>query len=72
MVLLWCTLACALTVAHAQSNYGSQANNIEYQGDGLPEQTILDGKVSTYTSFIRNSKFNLIFDHVKTFMFVNY
>ena len=49
MVLLWCTLACALTVAHAQSNYGSQANNIEYQGDGLPEQTILDGKVSTYT-----------------------
>lgn len=46
MVLLWCTLACALTVAHAQSNYGSQANNIEYQGDGLPEQTILDGKVT--------------------------
>nr|XP_026501210.1 uncharacterized protein LOC113404506 isoform X1 [Vanessa tameamea] len=46
MALLWCVLACALSVAYAQSNYGSQANNIEYQGDGLPEQTILDGKVT--------------------------
>lgn len=31
---------------HAQSNYASHANNVEYQGDGLPEQTVLDGKVS--------------------------
>lgn len=31
-----------------QSNYGSQANNIEYQGTGLPEQTVLDGKVNTH------------------------
>ncbi|CAH0722200.1 unnamed protein product, partial [Brenthis ino] len=46
MAMLWCVLACALSAAHAQSNYGSQANNIEYQGDGLPEQTILDGKVT--------------------------
>ncbi|XP_045453219.1 uncharacterized protein LOC123662418 [Melitaea cinxia] len=46
MALLWYVLACALSVAQAQSNYGSQANNIEYQGDGLPEQTILDGKVT--------------------------
>ncbi|KAF9795607.1 hypothetical protein SFRURICE_004979 [Spodoptera frugiperda] len=45
MALLWCVLACALAVAQAQSNYGSQANNIEYQGEGLPEQTVLDGKV---------------------------
>ncbi|XP_050553542.1 uncharacterized protein LOC118262504 isoform X2 [Spodoptera frugiperda] len=46
MALLWCVLACALAVAQAQSNYGSQANNIEYQGEGLPEQTVLDGKVT--------------------------
>ncbi|KAM3956259.1 uncharacterized protein ACR2FA_009771 isoform 1-T2 [Aphomia sociella] len=46
MALMWCVLACALVVAQAQSNYGSQANNIEYQGEGLPEQTVLDGKVT--------------------------
>ncbi|XP_075989249.1 zona pellucida domain protein papillote isoform X2 [Anticarsia gemmatalis] len=46
MALLWCVLACALAAAQAQSNYGSQANNIEYQGEGLPEQTVLDGKVT--------------------------
>ncbi|XP_063890905.1 uncharacterized protein Pot isoform X1 [Helicoverpa armigera] len=46
MALLWCVLACALAMAQAQSNYGSQANNIEYQGEGLPEQTVLDGKVT--------------------------
>ncbi|KAJ8734310.1 hypothetical protein PYW07_014861 [Mythimna separata] len=46
MALLWCVMACALAGAQAQSNYGSQANNIEYQGEGLPEQTVLDGKVT--------------------------
>lgn len=45
MALFWCVVACALAAACAQSNYGSQANNIEYQGEGLPEQTVLDGKV---------------------------
>jgi hypothetical protein len=45
MALLWSVLACALACALAQSNYDSQANNIEYQGEGLPEQTVLDGKV---------------------------
>lgn len=45
MALIWCVLACALAAAQAQSNYGSQANDIEYQGEGLPEQTVLDGKV---------------------------
>lgn len=29
-----------------QSNYASHANNINYIGDGLPEETIIDGKVS--------------------------
>ncbi|KPI95405.1 hypothetical protein RR46_08864 [Papilio xuthus] len=46
MALLWCILTCLLTAACAQSNYDSQANNIEYQGEGLPEQTVLDGKVT--------------------------
>lgn len=30
----------------AQSNYASHANNIGYQGEGLPEEATLDGKVS--------------------------
>jgi hypothetical protein len=29
-----------------QSNYASHANNINYIGNGLPEETVLDGKVS--------------------------
>lgn len=29
-----------------QSNYASHANNIAYQGEGLPEEATLDGKVS--------------------------
>ncbi|KAG7303873.1 hypothetical protein JYU34_010775 [Plutella xylostella] len=45
MALAWLVLAC-VAAARAQSNYGSQANNIEYQGEGLPEQTVLDGKVT--------------------------
>ncbi|KAJ8921848.1 hypothetical protein NQ315_008480 [Exocentrus adspersus] len=43
------SLAICLCLYHAvsaQSNYADQANNIEYQGEGLPEQTILDGKVT--------------------------
>lgn len=34
------------TSIHAQSNYADQANNIEYQGKGLPEEATLDGKVT--------------------------
>jgi hypothetical protein len=30
----------------SQSNYASHGNNINYIGDGLPEETILDGKVT--------------------------
>ncbi|KAL7036818.1 hypothetical protein ACKWTF_008939 [Chironomus riparius] len=29
-----------------QSNYASHANNINYIGEGLPEETVLDGKVT--------------------------
>lgn len=35
-----------LAGASAQSNYDSQANSIEYNGQGLPETSILDGKVT--------------------------
>lgn len=31
---------------NGQSNYASHANNINYIGKGLPEETVLDGKVS--------------------------
>ncbi|XP_053694701.1 uncharacterized protein LOC128742383 [Sabethes cyaneus] len=30
----------------SQSNYASHANSIEYQGEGLPEEATLDGKVT--------------------------
>lgn len=35
-----------LALTAAQSNYNDQANNIEYQGDGLPPEATLDGKVT--------------------------
>lgn len=35
-----------LNFAACQSNYADQANNIEYQGEGLPEEATLDGKVT--------------------------
>lgn len=44
-LLLVCTLLGA-DLVRAQSNYATHGNNVEYQGEGLPEQTILDGKVT--------------------------
>ncbi|KAJ8947239.1 hypothetical protein NQ318_012005 [Aromia moschata] len=47
--LLLAVCACLLwtaTPASCQSNYADQANNIEYQGEGLPDSTVLDGKVT--------------------------
>lgn len=38
-------LFCGIEVARSQSNYASQANNVEYIGEGLPENALLDGKV---------------------------
>lgn len=35
-----------------QSNYASHANNIGYQGEGLPEEATLDGKVSITYCFV--------------------
>lgn len=54
-LLLWCLLWCA-AAAHAQSNYDSQANNIEYQGEGLPEETLLDGKVRFMTHKVMDER----------------
>lgn len=46
-----CTLMVInIPYAFAQSNYASQANNVEYRGDGLPEEATLDGKVSIIIS----------------------
>lgn len=38
-----------------QSNYASHGNNINYIGNGLPEETVLDGKVSDI-DFSRESR----------------
>lgn len=41
-------LIVSFNIAHvtSQSNYASHANNVNYIGEGLPEETVLDGKVS--------------------------
>lgn len=43
---LFFLIALLATSVSSQSNYANQANNIEYIGDGLPEQATLDGKVT--------------------------
>ncbi|XP_055380374.1 uncharacterized protein LOC129611318 [Condylostylus longicornis] len=43
LLLISCTL---ISITTGQSNYASHANNIEYQGKGLPEEATLDGKVT--------------------------
>ncbi|GAB0088730.1 uncharacterized protein DMENIID0001_031940 [Sergentomyia squamirostris] len=48
-VAIYCILigvSCSWITTLAQSNYASQANNVEYQGEGLPEEATLDGKVT--------------------------
>lgn len=40
-----------------QSNYASHANNIGYQGEGLPEEATLDGKVSITYCFVYAAKY---------------
>lgn len=51
---------CYLQQYNCQSNYASQANNIEYQGNGLPEQTILDGKVSKEIDLRIHSEYSVL------------
>lgn len=35
-----------ISFSYGQSNYANQANDIEYVGQGLPDQATLDGKVT--------------------------
>lgn len=47
--MLFCLLsfvALSNVQVFGQSNYASHGNNINYIGNGLPEETVLDGKVS--------------------------
>lgn len=47
MSIVLLSLVCLNTVqVFGQSNYASHGNNINYIGNGLPEETVLDGKVS--------------------------
>lgn len=46
LVTILVTTLCLLNLATCQSNYADQANNVEYQGEGLPEEATLDGKVT--------------------------
>lgn len=39
-------LACLCGFVTSQSNYADQTNNVEYQGEGLPQSATLDGKVT--------------------------
>ncbi|CAH1176166.1 unnamed protein product [Phaedon cochleariae] len=45
-LLLAACLSLSAHKAATQSNYAAQANNVEYRGDGLPDQATLDGKVT--------------------------
>lgn len=54
-VAIYCILlgvSCSWITILAQSNYASHANNVEYQGEGLPEEATLDGKVSSFPHFV--------------------
>jgi hypothetical protein len=49
MKLAWMSMAVVLWSVGAvtgQSNYGDQANSVEYNNVGLPDSTVLDGKVT--------------------------
>lgn len=49
VVSLMLTISALTSITYevtAQSNYASHANSIEYQGEGLPEEATLDGKVT--------------------------
>lgn len=39
-------LFAAASLAAGQSNYASQGNSIEYSNEGLPDSTVLDGRVT--------------------------
>lgn len=41
-----CLLLPIIAIVSSQSNYADQANSIGYQGEGLPPEATLDGKVT--------------------------
>uniref|UniRef100_T1IAP4 Uncharacterized protein n=1 Tax=Rhodnius prolixus TaxID=13249 RepID=T1IAP4_RHOPR len=45
-LILMVLLVVSSCSVNGQSNYGSQANSIEYSNEGLPDSTVLDGKVT--------------------------
>lgn len=49
---------------HGQSNYASRTNSIEFPNEGLPDSTLLDGKVTKLDElssviFLNRTKANL-------------
>lgn len=46
LFFLFTFIALSNVQVFGQSNYASHGNNINYIGNGLPEETVLDGKVS--------------------------
>lgn len=46
MTFLIFSLTCLIAGVFGQSNYAQHGTNINYIGTGLPEETLLDGKVS--------------------------
>lgn len=46
MTFLFLSFTCLITRVFGQSNYAQHGHNINYIGTGLPEETLLDGKVS--------------------------
>lgn len=46
MLIFLLSLCLSTVQVFGQSNYASHGNNINYIGNGLPEETVLDGKVS--------------------------
>lgn len=47
MTFLIFSLTCLIAGVFGQSNYAQHGTNINYIGTGLPEETLLDGKVSS-------------------------
>ena len=44
--VVWWLLLVGLEVVLAQSNYADHANSVEFNNVGLPDSTVLDGKVT--------------------------
>lgn len=45
-ILLSVLIISMAEIVTAQSNYGDQVNSVEFPNEGLPDSTVLDGKVT--------------------------